>query len=183
MRDAVAEVRRVLRPGGAFILQTQTPQQHRDGFWWAPIIPTASSRLAERFPELDWLEEEVLRPHGFDAFEEHIPSQPLMAIQFYANLGGPLLEEFRNGDSTWGLATEEELDRGLRDWGRRLLEDPVGAAEVRSGEGERERGRRREREGERQREREGERERDRERRRDGEEAATSLRMCAVRCVL
>jgi ubiquinone/menaquinone biosynthesis C-methylase UbiE len=37
--STLSEIRRVLRPGGAFILSTQTPQQHVDGFWWAPIVP------------------------------------------------------------------------------------------------------------------------------------------------
>lgn len=36
---ALSEIVRVLRPGGTFWISTQTPHQHMDGFWWAPIIP------------------------------------------------------------------------------------------------------------------------------------------------
>ena len=43
VKQATQEVFRCLRPGGAWIIQTQTPEQHVDGFWWAPIVPDAVS--------------------------------------------------------------------------------------------------------------------------------------------
>ena len=44
VKQATQEVFRCLRPGGAWIIQTQTPEQHVDGFWWAPIVPDAALR-------------------------------------------------------------------------------------------------------------------------------------------
>lgn len=41
-QEAVRELSRVVKPGGAVIIQTQTPQQHRLGFWWADVVPAAA---------------------------------------------------------------------------------------------------------------------------------------------
>ena len=41
---ALSEIARVLRPGGTCWISTQTPHQHMEGFWWAPIIPQVRSR-------------------------------------------------------------------------------------------------------------------------------------------
>mgnify|MGYP000091056148 CR=1 FL=1 len=52
VKRLVQEVARVIAPGGALLIQTQTPTQHRSGFWWADIIPRAAARLAKRFCEV-----------------------------------------------------------------------------------------------------------------------------------
>ncbi len=41
-KAALRELARVVKPGGAVLIQTQTPQQHRMGFWWADLVPTAA---------------------------------------------------------------------------------------------------------------------------------------------
>lgn len=41
---ALAEIARVLRPGGACWISTQTPHQHMEGFWWTPLIPRVTAR-------------------------------------------------------------------------------------------------------------------------------------------
>ena len=45
----VAELGRVVAPGGALIIQTSTPEQQRRGFWWADIVPVAAEKLSRRF--------------------------------------------------------------------------------------------------------------------------------------
>ena len=40
------EAHRVIRPCGALVLNFSHPQQVRDGFWWADLIPAARSSLS-----------------------------------------------------------------------------------------------------------------------------------------
>lgn len=47
---ALSEIVRVLRPGGTFWISTQTPHQHMEGFWWAPIIPQVSQCSQSTLP-------------------------------------------------------------------------------------------------------------------------------------
>jgi len=65
-------------PGGAFILQTQTPAQHVDGFWWAPIIPKAAATLAQRFPTVEWLEGACADAGFGGGCESIVPPEPLV---------------------------------------------------------------------------------------------------------
>jgi len=109
---ASREVFRCLRPGGSWIIQCQTPEQHVDGFWWSPIVPVAAAKLATRFPSLVKFEE-LCRAAGFNEFDSEIPSEPLVRLDMYLDLEGPFDERFRNADSTWSLATEAELESGL----------------------------------------------------------------------
>ena len=44
--QALSEISRVLKPGGTFWISTQTPIQHMEGFWWAPLIPQASATVS-----------------------------------------------------------------------------------------------------------------------------------------
>jgi hypothetical protein len=115
---------RVLRPGGALWLQTQTPHQHMEGFWWTPIIPRAAAVLAARFagpPELA----AQLQEAGFAAVASEVPPETLVSAPFYLDPHGPFEETFRNGDSTWSLATPSELEAGLKWW--RTVVDAGGA--------------------------------------------------------
>ena len=40
----------------------------------------------------------------------------LILVNRYADVNGPFSEIYRNGDSTWSLATEAELAAGLAWW-------------------------------------------------------------------
>jgi len=110
--QACREVCRVLKPGGMWMVSTQTPEQHVDGFWWAPLVPTAAATLAKNFPPLDQFRQ-LLHDAGFAAVETHIPTMPLVREDVYLSVDAPLSQEFRDADSTWALATPEELDEGL----------------------------------------------------------------------
>ena len=109
---AAAEVFRCLRPNGAWVVQTQTPEQHIDGFWWAPVVPNASQELSTHFAPLDVFED-ICHDTGFGGIASTIPSQPLVRLDKYLDIEGPFTEGFRNADSTWSLATEDELEKGL----------------------------------------------------------------------
>ena len=42
-------ISRVLKKGGAFWLQTCTPQQNTEGFWWGPIIPQGTAASSSKY--------------------------------------------------------------------------------------------------------------------------------------
>ena len=112
---ALSEIARVLRPGGTCWISTQTPHQHMEGFWWAPIIPQAAATLAARFPGQPLFTAQ-LKAAGLEDVTWHVPGAPLLAMEAYADVNGPLSKVYRAGDSTWSLATEAELDAGLEWW-------------------------------------------------------------------
>ena len=112
---ALSEISRVLKPGGTFWISTQTPHQHMDGFWWTPLIPQAAAICSARFPSIEMFKN-MLANAGLEMVEVDIPEDPLVQLDAYLELEGPFSEQFRNSDSTWALATEEELEAGLQWW-------------------------------------------------------------------
>ena len=49
MNRFVSEAYRVLKPGGALIINTTTPEQHLEGVvWFETLIPEATKKLAKR---------------------------------------------------------------------------------------------------------------------------------------
>ena len=112
---ALSEIVRVLKPGGTFWISTQTPHQHMDGFWWTPIIPQASAIVAARFNG-EPLFTAQLEAAGLTGVTWDVPDVPLMSLEAYGDIQGPFSKVFRDGDSTWSAATEEELEAGLAWW-------------------------------------------------------------------
>jgi len=112
---ALSNMARVLKKGGALWLQTQTPHQHMNGFWWTPIIPKASALVAARFSGLPELTEQMSTA-GFSTVSSAIPDEPLVAPPYYLVKEGPFNSVFRAADSTWSAATEEELVAGQKWW-------------------------------------------------------------------
>jgi len=113
------EAYRVLKPGGVFVLNTSTPEQQRDAFWWLSLFPRASDAVCERFPPMD-----VLLAHFKAAkFELNADSvcvplhRPLMAEHKYLEHGvkAAFMPEYRAGDSSWAMAENfGELSDGLK---------------------------------------------------------------------
>ena len=134
---ALAQACQLLKPGGGFFIQTSLPDQVLGGFWWTPVIPVAMDRLAARMPSEDLIQS-TLEAHGVDDVERVVPelagddeaaSSTLMAWPVYEMLNGPLDVVWRNGISSWSLATNEELQEGLELLrGERVLGNPDGGA-------------------------------------------------------
>jgi ubiquinone/menaquinone biosynthesis C-methylase UbiE len=113
--QALSEIVRVLKPGGTFWISTQTPHQHMEGFWWAPIIPNAAAVVAARF-QGEAVFTAQLEAAGLADVIWDVPDVPLMSMQEYVKIDGPFSKVYRDGDSTWSAAGEEELEAGLKWW-------------------------------------------------------------------
>ncbi len=106
------EAFRVLRPHGVVVINTSSHQQHREGFWWAALIPAAIDRMLRHFPSIDRLEG-IIQETGFVGFEVVVPVAEVLQGERYLDPEGPLSAAWRAGDSTWSLTTEEELAHAL----------------------------------------------------------------------
>lgn len=103
------EAYRVLRPQGVLVLNTCGHQQLIDAFWWADLIPDAISRVIKRYPAIKKLIA-MMEEVGFHVGGATVPIDAVLQGEHYLDPTGPLKQSFRDGDSTWALATSEELD-------------------------------------------------------------------------
>jgi 2-aminoethylphosphonate-pyruvate transaminase len=110
VRSFFREAFRVLRPHGVLVINTSSHQQHRDGFWWAALIPAAIDRMVPRFPSIDRLKN-IFQQTGFVGFATAVPVDEVLQGKQYLDPAGPLSAAWRAGDSSWSLTTEEELAR------------------------------------------------------------------------
>jgi ubiquinone/menaquinone biosynthesis C-methylase UbiE len=108
----IKEAQRVLRPQGVLVFNTSSHQQLYDGFWWADLIPEAVGRIAKRFPPIEIIRT-MLKEVGFHKVGIVVPVNTVLQGKNYLDPMGPLKKDFRDGDSTWSLATNEELERAF----------------------------------------------------------------------
>lgn len=109
---ACKEVSRCLKPGGVWVISTGTPEQHVGGFWWAPLIPTAIATIAKRFPTAEAMRQ-MLDAAGMELVKTHVPTETLVPAERYLDLEGAFTAEYRASDSSWSLASADELASGL----------------------------------------------------------------------
>lgn len=107
------EAHRVLRPGGVLVLNTCTPTQQQDAFWWADLIPKAIESVIRRFPPVETLAM-LLSDAGFkQEVGSTVPLHEVLQGDNYLDPEGPLKKSYRDGDSTWALAEAQELEQAL----------------------------------------------------------------------
>lgn len=112
LEGALRESFRVLRPGGAVLLNHAGQRQIRDGYWWMELIPGAMQRMCRRYISIAGMEQ-MLTGLGFTATGTAVPLGDVLQARDYLNLRGPLDESWRRTDSTWTLAEDDELRAGL----------------------------------------------------------------------
>ncbi|MEN8216971.1 MAG: class I SAM-dependent methyltransferase [Pseudomonadota bacterium] len=108
----IKEAQRILRPQGVLVFNTSSHPQLYDGFWWADLIPEAVGKIAKRFPPIEIMTS-MLKEVGFHKVGIVVPVDAVLQGENYLDPMGPLKKDFRDGDSTWSLATDEELERAF----------------------------------------------------------------------
>ncbi len=111
-RRVIGEFARVLRPGGALVINSCSGAQLGEGYWYYRLIPRAIEAFRWRFAPLDALRG-ILEEAGFDYRASFVPLDAVCQGEAYFDGRGPLDSAWRDGDSAWALAGEDELAAAL----------------------------------------------------------------------
>ena len=112
LRRVLGELARVLRPGGAAVVNICSHEQIRSGWWYAALVPGAVETMCGRHADTEVLTR-LLAASGLEPRGRLVPSDALMRGDAYFNGRGPLDPAWRRGDSLWADASERELARAL----------------------------------------------------------------------
>jgi ubiquinone/menaquinone biosynthesis C-methylase UbiE len=107
-REALAEIHRVLRPGGILTLHFCDHHQLQNAFWFYQLIPKASAAALRRCAALAHLEQ-YCAEIGFTIVDRLISKDQVLMGSAYFDGRGPLDAAWRNGDSIWAMAPTQEL--------------------------------------------------------------------------
>ena len=112
-RTVFAELARVLRPGGAIVINSCSHLQLERGFWFYHLIPSALLQIKERTCDISMITQ-LLFDAGFEAPENTAAVDIVMQGDAYFNPAGVVDSEWRSGDSIWALATEDDLQSAIK---------------------------------------------------------------------
>lgn len=107
-RAVLAEFARVLRSGGALLVNFCSHEQLRRGWWLYPLITPAAERMIARHIPLDELEG-LIADSGFSPGGRFVPSDAVVQGCRYFDPRGPLDPAWRAGDSVWAMLDRDEL--------------------------------------------------------------------------
>ena len=118
VQNAFKEFYRILKPGGKIVINFTSHTQQMDGVWWGELISEAVRRWQENAPDIKDLEYAALKA-GFK--QENISFEPIIGLKeslyedsLYLNPKNFInINNFKLSDSTFSLATQQELDKGV----------------------------------------------------------------------
>ena len=112
LRRVLAELARVLRPGGTAVINTCSHDQIRLGWWYPSLVPRAVEVMCERHADTEVLTG-LLAGAGLAPRGRFVPADAVMQGDAYFNGRGPLDPAWRRGDSLWSVVSEVELGDAL----------------------------------------------------------------------
>ena len=112
LRRVLAELARVLRPGGAAVINTCSHEQLRRGWWNAVLVPKAVESMCRRHADTQVLNR-LLAEAGFAPRGRFVPTDAVMQGDAYFDGRGPLDPAWRRGDSIWSVVSKPELEQAL----------------------------------------------------------------------
>jgi ubiquinone/menaquinone biosynthesis C-methylase UbiE len=105
---AIAEIHRVLPPGGILTVHFCDHHQLRQGYWFYELIPQAIDAVLGRCASAAHYEA-AFAGLGFEIVERIVPLELVLMGPAYFDGRGPLDPAWRNGDSIWALSPPDEL--------------------------------------------------------------------------
>lgn len=112
LRRAIGEFARVLRPGGALVINTCSREQLSRAYWYWRLVPDAPERYCRRFAPFATLRR-FLAEAGLEDGGSFAPLDAVCQGAAYFDPRGPFDPAWRNGDSFWTELSEGELERSL----------------------------------------------------------------------
>ena len=107
--DLLQEAFRVIRPEGTVIINTCGKEQIRNSYWPYQFLPQAQKKIEDRYIENDFLQNKM-ETCGFHNIQRIVPTHVILQGDDYYNCKGPFDPAWRDGDSTWSLASDNELE-------------------------------------------------------------------------
>ena len=112
LRRVLGELARVVRPGGAAVINTCSHEQLRCGWWHASLVPDAIETMCRCHADTEVLTT-LLAEAGFAPRGRFVPSDAIMQGDAYFDGRGPLDPAWRRGDSLWSVVSDSELESAL----------------------------------------------------------------------
>jgi len=104
----IAEMARVLRPGGVLVINICTHEQLREGYWYYDLAPEARGACIRCHVPSERLLS-MLIAAGFQPRPPEASLDAVMQGEAYFDMTGPLKESWRKGDSFWALASDAQI--------------------------------------------------------------------------